>query len=147
MKKTAIILMFIILLSKATGFLREVSLSYFFGTTNISDAYIVAFTIPSLIFYSFIGVAMVTGYVPVFNEVLLKRGYKESIRYTNNILNILLLTCSILIIVIIALAEPVVNIFASGFDVATLSIAVRLTKIMIFSIYFIGFSSILTSFL
>ncbi len=50
MKKTAIILMFITIISKLFGFGREIALSYIYGASNISDAYLISITIPSVVF-------------------------------------------------------------------------------------------------
>ena len=46
MKQTAIILMIITVGSKILGFAREIVLSYFYGASNISDAYLISQTIP-----------------------------------------------------------------------------------------------------
>ena len=54
MKRAAFAIMIITVLSKVLGFAREVALSYFYGASNITDAYLVSLTIPTVIF-SFIG--------------------------------------------------------------------------------------------
>lgn len=62
MKKTAILLMILTILSKILGFGRDVTLSYFYGASSISDAYLISLTIP-LVIFSFIGIGISTGYI------------------------------------------------------------------------------------
>ncbi len=50
MKKIIIIVMIFNLISKFFAFFRELSLAYFFGASSLTDAYIVAFSIPTIIF-------------------------------------------------------------------------------------------------
>lgn len=63
MKKTAILIMIITIISKIFGLGREITLSYFYEASNISDAYLISMTILMVIF-SFIGTGISTGYVP-----------------------------------------------------------------------------------
>lgn len=76
MKKTAIILMIITIVSKILGFGREVVLSYFYGATNISDAYLISWSIPFIIF-GFIGTGISTGYIPMYSNIEKEYGIKE----------------------------------------------------------------------
>ena len=60
MGKIGIVLILIQIISKIFGFAREIVLSYFYGTSTISDAYLVAFTIPSILF-TLIGTGITAG--------------------------------------------------------------------------------------
>ncbi len=62
MKTIAILLMIITIISKILGFGRDVTLSYFYGASSISDAYLISLTIP-LVIFSFIGIGISTGYI------------------------------------------------------------------------------------
>ncbi len=87
MKKTAVFLMIVTIFSKILGFAREITLSYFYGTSNISDAYLISTTIPMVIF-SFIGTGISTGYIPMYSKIENSNGVDEAKRYTNNLINI-----------------------------------------------------------
>ena len=50
MGKIIIVVMIFNLTSKLFAFFRELSLAYFFGASSLTDAYIVAFSIPTIIF-------------------------------------------------------------------------------------------------
>lgn len=146
MKKTALLLMIITIFSKIFGFGREITLSYFYGASNISDAFLISHTIPSVIF-SFIGTGISTGYIPLYNKIEQKHGEKEGNKYTNNLVNILLIMCTGIILFGLLFTDHIVKIFASGFEGGTLELAVRFTKISIFGIYFTGLINIFGGFL
>ena len=146
MKKTAVLLMLITIVSKILGFARDIILSYFYGTSSIADAYLISLTIPMVIF-SFIGTSISTGYIPMYSNIEKKYGEKEGNRYTNNLVNILLVLCTIILIFGLIFTEPLVKIFAKGFEGETLTLAVSFTKISLLGIYFTGLISIFSGFL
>jgi len=78
MKKTALLLMIITIFSKIVGFGRELTLSYFYGASNISDAFLISLTIPNVIF-SFIGTGISTGYIPLYSKIEQKYGERKGI--------------------------------------------------------------------
>lgn len=146
MKKTAILLMFLTIISKIMGFVREISLSYFYGATNVSDAYIISITIPSVIF-ALIGAGISTGFIPMFSSIEGDYGEKEAKRYTNNLINIIIILCTFIVVFVLIFTEPVVKLFASGFTGETLALAIRFTKISILGIYFTGVIAVFSGFL
>ncbi len=76
MKKTALIVMIVTILSKILGFGREMVLSYVYGASAISDAYLISQTIPAVIF-SFVSVGIATGYIPLYSRILSEHGKIE----------------------------------------------------------------------
>ena len=145
-EKTAFILMMITILSKVFGFVRDITLSYFYGTTNISDAYLISQTIPTAIF-GFIGAGITTGYIPMYTSIEKMKGSEEGNRYTNNLIHILIVLCTVIVVFGFIFTEPLVKLFASGFEGETLQMAVRFTKINLVGIYFTGLISVFTGFL
>ncbi|MFX0560697.1 murein biosynthesis integral membrane protein MurJ [Tepidibacillus infernus] len=146
MKRTAILLMLITIVSKIFGFARDITLSYFYGASNISDAYLISLTIPGVIF-GFIGAGISTGYIPMYSKIEKQEGEREGNRYTNNLVNILLLIASVIVIIGLLFTDQIVKAFASGFKGDTLAVAVQLTRISLLGIYFTGMISIFSGFL
>ena len=146
MKRTAIILMIITITSKLIGFAREVVLSYFYGASHISDAYLISLTIPSVIF-GFIGVGISTGYIPMYTNIVNEKGVKAGNRYTNNLINILMVLCTVIVVIGLFFTKPIVKLFASGFAGETLELAVQFTKIGLIGMYFTGMLAIFNAFL
>ena len=114
MKKTALIVMIVTILSKILGFGREMVLSYVYGASAISDAYLISQTIPAVIF-SFVSVGIATGYIPLYSRILSEHGKIEANRYTNNLINALLLLASAIVFIVLLFTQPIVKTFASGF--------------------------------
>lgn len=146
MKKAALLLMILTILSKVIGFTREIALSYFYGASNVSDAYIISLTIPGVIF-SFVGTGLATSYIPMYSNIIKDKGIVSALRFSNNIINFLLLICTIIILAGLILTTPIVKLFASGFEGETLKLAVVFTRISIVGVYFIGLGYIFTSYL
>ena len=80
----------IAIIAKISGFARELVLSYFFGASAITDAYIIALTIPTVIF-NFVGVGFNSGYIPIYSMIKKRYGQEEAIKFTTNFLNLLFL--------------------------------------------------------
>ena len=135
MKKTAIAIMLITIISKIFGFVRDIILSYFYGASNVSDAYLISQTIPSVIF-GFIISGLVAGFIPIYTNILQDQKEKDANDFMNNIITVLLIICTGIIIIVFPFAEGVVKLFASGFEGETLQLAVKLSKISILAIYF-----------
>jgi putative peptidoglycan lipid II flippase len=146
MKKIALMLMVLTILSKLLGFIRELTLSYFYGASNISDAYLIALTIPSVIF-AFIGTGIATSYIPLYSNIIQEKGIETADRFTNNLINFVLILCTAIVFLGFLFTEPLVKIFASGFYGDTLNLATHFTRIMLFSLYFTGLAYIFRSYL
>lgn len=146
MKKTALVLMVITIISKLLGLTRDITLSYFYGASNISDAYLISITI-STILISIIGTGISSGYIPMYTKVESIYGIKASNRLTNNLINIILILCTLIIIVGLTFTETIVKVFASGFQGETLVLAIKFTKISLIGIYFTFLIYIFNSFL
>ena len=146
MKKTAILLMIIMMLSKLIGFVRELVLSYFYGASNISDIYLISLSIPAAIF-GFVATGISTGYIPMYSKIEEEYGVVKANKYTNNLINILMVICTILVFLGIIFTERIVRVFASGFEGQTFKLAVQFTRISLLGMYFTGLISIFSGFL
>lgn len=146
MKKTALLLMLITILSKLAGFSRDLTLSYFYGASSITDAYLISITIPSVIF-GFIGAGIVTGYIPMYSKIEKLEGSNKANEYTNNLVNILLVLCTVIFVFGLVFTVPIVKLFASGFEGETLEIAISFTRVTLVGIYFTGLISVFNGFL
>lgn len=144
--KTTIGLIIITLLSKILGFGRELALTYVYGTTALADAYLTALSIPTVLFSS-VATALKTTFIPLFCEVDKTDGRKESIKFLNNVLNILIILSIIFSIVVFIFAKPLVKVFAIDFSGQKLMTTISFTRIMVFGVLFIGLSNIMGAWL
>lgn len=134
LKNSSITLMGVILVAKIIGMLRDVVIANYFGTTNISDAFLIALSVPTILFY-LIGHALSTAYIPMYNRVKVEKGEKEAQQFSNNLLTIAFVFSTVVVVLLLFATEFVVKIFAAGFDKATADIAIRLIRIGAPSIY------------
>lgn len=146
MKKATLIIIILTLISKVFGFSRDIVLSYFYGASNISDVYLIAYTIPGLIF-SFIGTGIATSFIPLYSDIERRYGTKRADLFTNNLVSILLILCAILVFIGYYFSYPIVRAFAMGFDNTTLELAVKFTRITLFGIFISVTIHIFTSYL
>lgn len=146
MKKTALLVMIITILSKILGFSREIVLSYVYGASAITDAYLISQTVPSVIF-SFVSAGLATGFIPMYSRISKESGQLEANKYTNNLSNALLLLASVVVAFILLFTQPIVKLFASGFSGETLALAVSFTRIGVFGVYFTALLSIFSGYL
>jgi len=82
MKKIIIIVVIFNLISKVLAFFRELSLAYFFGASSLTDAYLVAFSIPTIIF-GIVGMGILNGYIPIYNQIKETSGDQTAKKFTN----------------------------------------------------------------
>ena len=135
MRKAAFYLMVFTILSNILGFVKDLILSYFYGASEITDVYLIAITIATVIF-SFLGSAVTTSYVPMYRNIEINENQYEANKFTNNLLNILLVLITIILILGLIFTREIVIVFAAGFDENTLEKAIEFTRISIFGGYF-----------
>lgn len=144
--KAAVGLMAATLIAKILGFGRELALASAYGASGTSDAFLVAMNIPAVIF-SAIGTSLGTAFIPLYCELDAKRGKKASLKFTNNVFNIVILICLIISVFGVMFTEPIVKLFAVGFKGETLAQAVYFTRVLILGMAFLGMSYIMMAFL
>lgn len=111
MKKTTILVMFITIVAKVFGFLRETFLIQFFSDRAITDAFTVAYQIPNSIL-AVIAAALVTGLVPMISKISQYENEDSVNKFTSNVLNIFALVCILINIFVLVFPELFINIFA-----------------------------------
>ena len=146
MKKAVVNVMIITIVAKLLGFAKEVMLSYFFGASGISDAYLISQTIPGIIF-QFVGTGLATCFIPVYSSISNNEGEKGANYFTNTILMIVFIFSTVIVLLVMGNTEFVVKIFAAGFEGGTLKQAVFFTRIGIFSLYFSAIIYVMNSYL
>lgn len=102
-------------ISKITGLFRELSLAYNYGTSSLSDVYLISITITTTI-SGFITPAINAAYIPHSNRIEKEENYVIMTQYTRSLLIWLLGSSFLLIILGEMFPEFIVQLFASGFD-------------------------------
>ncbi len=113
--KSASVIGLATLCSRILGFVRDMVIARLFGVYTVAQAFVIAFRIPNL-FRDFIGEgATNAAFVPVFTEYQLKRSKEEFWQLANIVLNLLLVTLSVITLLGIVFSPLIVRLMAPGF--------------------------------
>lgn len=140
MIKTSIILMLCVFLSKIFGFLREIVIASYFGTSLSTDAFFVAQNIPAIAFAA-IGAAISVAVIPIYTK-LMKEDKNKASYFINNLLTISFLLTTILMIICIVFSKQIVLLVAPSLEEAGVILASKILKILSITLFFTMFSYI-----
>jgi putative peptidoglycan lipid II flippase len=85
----AVIVMSSMVLSRATGFIRETMLSWKVGLSWVQDAYIASFAVPDLMYTLLVGGTISAALIPVLSGYLEKGEEEEGWKSTSIFINII----------------------------------------------------------
>ncbi len=119
------------LVSRATGFVRDVMVGAMLGAGGIADAFVIAFRLPNHFRAIFGEGAFNSAYVPSYARVLERRGTGEAAAFASQIFTILLVTQIALLILAEMFTPTLVGLLAPGFDrdPVKLAHAIQMTRI------------------
>ncbi len=132
------------LLSRITGFLRDIFLARIFGATGLTDAFFVAYRIPNLLRELFAEGSISAGFVPVFTETITKEGREEAKRLAGVVFAFLLSILIVICFLGIILAPHIASVVARGFinDQEKFRLTIKLIKIMFPFLLFISLAAL-----
>lgn len=131
--------MAITLLGKVLGLYRDHLMAVHYGTTGMeAKAFYIASRIPRVFFDVVFASAIAACFIPVFSEYLTKKGKKEAFRFGGNFLSVMALLTAALTVLGMVFAQPLVTLFADGYDAQTAALAASLTRTMFPTVLFTG---------
>ena len=113
--KTTMLVTVVIILSKVSGFVRDMILANYFGTGMANDAYVSAYSLfylPVLLFNSAISATL----IPLYVEERERHSLKRSNQFASNTLNLFALAALVIAAAFYALARPLVGLIYVGFE-------------------------------
>jgi putative peptidoglycan lipid II flippase len=119
-------------LSRVLGLVREVVAASYFGVTGAMSAFTIAFQVPNLVRALFADSALQGAFIPVFTELLEKGERREAFRIASSLFFLILLVLGAATALFVLLAEPLMSVFAPGFDdnPALKELTVNLARLM-----------------
>lgn len=117
------------LIAKVLGLLRDIVFANFYGTNFEAEAFFTALKIPTQIVDLVLSSAIVSTFVPVFNEVLQKDGKERANLFANRFINIVALIATGISVLGMLFAPQIVKLLAGGFDAQTYELTVQMTTI------------------
>lgn len=142
----AVMIAVVTLFSKFLGFVREVLIASKFGSGVETDTYFVAMT-ATVIVMTTVGAGLKTTLIPIFSEIEENKGKEHKLRYMNNSFNVIFVITIILAVLGYFLSPVVVKILAKGFTGEQYKTAIKLNRIGLPIIIFMGFSYVFSGFL
>tara|TARA_Y100001970_G_scaffold129001_1_gene159143 strand:- start:1131 stop:2660 length:1530 start_codon:yes stop_codon:yes gene_type:complete len=139
---------FFTLISRLTGYLRDILIAIFLGAGPIADAFFVAFRFPNTFRRLFSEGTFNAAFVPSYSSEL-NKSKKNSDLFANNIFNILFLSLLAIIFIIEIFMPLFVTLIAPGFreNPEKLEIAINLTRITFPFLLFVSLSSFFSAIL
>ena len=145
--QSASILFIATIISKVVGFLRDLVIGYVYGIGVISDSYLMALNIITVAFISLLCVAIQSTYMPIYTDIEGKEGKQKALKFTSNIINIIFIISLIVVVLGWFFTEPLVKLFATGFEGEKLKLTMELTRILLFSVGLVCITYILKAYL
>ena len=133
---------FYTIISRLLGYLRDVLIAIFLGTSFLADAFFVAFRIPNTFRRLFAEGTFNAAFVPSYTSELVKNKSKSKI-FANEIFNLLFLGLFFLVLIIEFFMPAFVSLIAPGFvkNTENIELVINLTRITFPFLIFVSLSS------
>ncbi len=126
----------IIFLAKFMGLLREVLIANVYGQGYASDVLNTSTQIPLLFFDMTLGVAILSTFVPIFNQCLETKGREQAMEFAHNFMTVVTLFATIFAVIGVLFAQQIVSIMVPGYDADKTLETAKLLRILFPSIIF-----------
>ena len=142
LKATGVVLI-MNLVVKVLGFLRETSLANAFGASDLSDAYLSAYTIPYFL-QAILGYALVTAVVPILTKYLVAGDRKQADYVASAIINLTAVLLTLVTLLGMLVCDWLVKLLAPGYGPEQAQLTADLARIMFPSVIFMGVGMVIT---
>src|ERR1700746_3162832 len=119
------------LVSRLTGFLRDVVMAALLGAGPVADAFFVAFRLPNHFRAIFAEGAFSAAFVPAYARIRVEGGADKARLFADRIFTLLLVTQLVLLALAVGFTPAVIRLLAPGFesDPGRFTLAVALTRV------------------
>jgi putative peptidoglycan lipid II flippase len=119
-----------ILASRLAGLIRERVFAYYLGTSPAADAFRAALRIPNLL-QNLLGEGVLSAaFIPVYTRLVTEGKKDEAAIVARTIATLLALLASVIALIGVVAARPLVSVLAAGFTGETRELTVRLVQIL-----------------
>ena len=139
---------FFTIISRLLGYLRDVLIAIFLGTSFLADVFFVAFRIPNTFRRLFSEGTFNAAFVPSYSSELVK-GKKKSNKFANEVFNLLFLILLLLVLMAQVFMPYFVSLIAPGFidDNEKMNLAINLTRITFPFLFLVSLASFFSAIL
>lgn len=144
--QTALLMAIFTLGMKVIGFIREMVLANYYGAGIITDSYVMAQSIPNMLFASLFS-AVAISYMPTFSKKYELEGEAEANLFTSKVLNILVIISGISVLLGFLCPDLLVGFFAPEFSFEQSALTERYLRITMCLLLFSSVSTLLEAYL
>ena len=139
---------FYTIISRLLGYLRDVLIAIFLGTSFLADAFFVAFRIPNTFRRLFAEGTFNAAFVPSYTSKLIKSKSKAT-KFANEIFNLLFIFLLLIVLIIEIFMPTFISLIAPGFveDSEKIQLAINLTRITLPFLIFVSLASFFSAIL
>jgi len=158
-KNSIYVVMILLLITKVLGFLKLRTIAQLFGATHELDIFWAAFTIPDMLFMIVAAGSINAAIIPIFSELLHKKGQEALDKFFNNLCLIMSWTVIIIAIILFTFTPQLTSLiigseniqnmlnFSNRIEAEDFNLFVQLTRIMMISPVLLSISTLLTGYL
>jgi putative peptidoglycan lipid II flippase len=132
--------------SRLLGIVREQVIAGLFGATGVTDAFVAASTVPTMVYDLLIGGAISAALIPVFSEYADDRP-KDFGRVGSTVINLAALALIAVVALAIPFAPELITVLGVGFAPQIRQQAIDLVRIILPAVLFLGLSGVTTALL
>ncbi len=132
------------IISRVLGLARDGVFAAIFGTTFFADAFNIAFLIPNFLRRVLGEGTLNASYVPVYTHYLRREGEERAADVAAKVFSVLMVVLGLVVLLGILFAGPIVGLYAFGWKDSpeTVSLTVRLTRILFPYIFFVALAAL-----
>ena len=131
--------------SRMTGLLRDVAITYRFGTGPQLDAYYAAVRVPDTIFQVVAGAAVASAFIPVYTTYLAKDAREEAWEMVSTFFTLTVVVLVPLVLIAMIAAPWLMALMVPQFEPRYQALAASLTRIVLFAPVFFTIGCFTTS--
>jgi putative peptidoglycan lipid II flippase len=147
MAGAAAIVMAAYVASRLSGLVRDIAVSYRFGTGRELDAYLAANRIPDLVFQVVAGAAVASAFIPVYSSYLAKGDRERGDELVSILFTVSVVGLLPIVLVVMLLAPLLMQLMAPGFSPDLQQLAGNLARIVLLAPIFFTVGCFCTSLL
>jgi putative peptidoglycan lipid II flippase len=132
--------------SRLLGVVRELVIAGLFGATGVTDAFVAASTVPTMVYDLLIGGAISAALIPVFSEYADDRP-EDLGRVGSTVLNLAAIGFTVVVLLAVPFAPQLVTVLGVGFAPAVREQAIGLVRIILPAVVLLGLSGVTTALL
>jgi putative peptidoglycan lipid II flippase len=128
--KHAFLIMIGILLSRIVGLVRQRVMAYYFGTTDVGDAFSIALRIPNFLQNLFGEGALSASFIPVYAGLIAHDKEEEADHVARAVFSLLALVTSVIVVLGVVFTPYIISVIALGYTGSKRELTISLVRII-----------------